>query len=285
MQVLRILHVRRRTRLYLQAIALLFRSQTSGDLHVGFAIDGRLSEEHEEAFQRQRGTEKNKVFANLNVADPIDELRLDTESGLASRECVDRIQKLSKQVKSYRVSRPSKVTKESTLTLKKTADGRVVKQAVPAVRRLPVLEHHDLLIEAMTTAQDRLLIISPWIRRDIVNESFLDRLTKVLERGVQTYVGYGIGSREEWKEIDMECKRNLDGLERQFENFNFRRFGDTHAKILLKDSDFYVVSSFNWLSFRGDPAKPFREEWGNVISIPSEVDSFFDELEGRFDDE
>lgn len=83
----------------------------------------------------------------------------------------------------------------------------------------------------------------------------------------------------------MECKRNLDGLERQFENFNFRRFGDTHAKILLKDSDFYVVSSFNWLSFRGDPAKPFREEWGNVISIPSEVDSFFDELEGRFDDE
>ena len=136
----------------------------------------------------------------------------------------------------FGISKPREPTKESTLTLKKKTDGPVVEQAVPAVRRLPVLEHHDLLIDAITTAQNRLLIISPWIRREIVNESFLVVLTQALQRGVQTYVGYGIGSREEWKEIDSDCKRSLDGLERQFENFNFRRFGDTHAKILLKDS-------------------------------------------------
>lgn len=282
-QVLKVLHVRRRTRLYLQALAFLFRSQTSGDLQVGFAIDGRLSNEHEEAFQRKKGTEKNRLFANLNIADPLDELKLDTESGLASKESIARIEALAKQSKVHRVSRPRKATKGTTLTLRIGSHAKGVEEPVRAVRRLPVLEHHDLLLEAITSAQNRLLIISPWIRREIVNESFLAKLVEALERGVTIYIGYGIGSRDEWQEIDRDCKRNLDRMNRTYGNFVFRRFGDTHAKILLKDSEFYVVSSFNWLSFRGDPAKPFREEWGNVISIPSEVDAFFLELLSRFE--
>jgi hypothetical protein len=39
-----------------------------------------------------------------------------------------------------------------------------------------------------------------------------------------------------------------------------RDWGDTHAKVLIKDSDFSVVSSFNWLSFKGDPSRTFRDE-------------------------
>ena len=40
-----------------------------GALQVAFAIDGRLSEEHETAFARVRGPEKTKLFGGLHERD------------------------------------------------------------------------------------------------------------------------------------------------------------------------------------------------------------------------
>ena len=57
---------------------------------------------------------------------------------------------------------------------------------------------------------------------------------------------------------------------------------DTHAKVLVKDSDFFVITSFNWLSFRGDPSKAFREEWGTIVRDPPLVDDFYAEIIKRF---
>jgi hypothetical protein len=45
---------------------------------------------------------------------------------------------------------------------------------------------------------------------------------------------------------------------------------DTHAKVLIWD-DTWVSSSFNWLSFRGDPSKTFRQEEGILVRIPEKV--------------
>jgi hypothetical protein len=39
---------------------------------------------------------------------------------------------------------------------------------------------------------------------------------------------------------------------------------DTHAKVLVGD-DFYIKTSFNWLSFRGDPSKKYRQEEGDLV--------------------
>jgi hypothetical protein len=61
------------------------------------------------------------------------------------------------------------------------------------------------------------------------------------------------------------------------------RLGDTHAKILIKDSDFYAVTSFNWLSFKGDPNRTFRDEQGVLLQEPGLVDQKFNELIVRFD--
>ncbi len=44
--------IERRHRIYRTAIALAFRSQTGPDTQIAFAVDGRLSTEHEEAFAR-----------------------------------------------------------------------------------------------------------------------------------------------------------------------------------------------------------------------------------------
>lgn len=55
----------------------------------------------------------------------------------------------------------------------------------------------------------------------------------------------------------------------------FQRLGDTHAKVLIKDDEFAVVTSFNWLSFKGDPKLAFGDEQGVLLSRRELVEEKF----------
>ncbi len=66
-QLLRINSIERRERVFLEAVALAYRAESGGTLQVGFAVDGRLSAEHETAFARAGGPEKTKVFGRLQA--------------------------------------------------------------------------------------------------------------------------------------------------------------------------------------------------------------------------
>ncbi len=37
----------------------------------------------------------------------------------------------------------------------------------------------------------------------------------------------------------------------------------------------WINTSFNWVSFRGDPNRTFRMEEGTLVQIPSEVDKAY----------
>jgi hypothetical protein len=50
------------------------------------------------------------------------------------------------------------------------------------------------------------------------------------------------------------------------------RLGDTHEKILIADTRFAVVTSFNFLSFRADPRRGFRRETGMYYEVKSKVE-------------
>jgi hypothetical protein len=52
------------------------------------------------------------------------------------------------------------------------------------------------------------------------------------------------------------------------------RLENSHAKILIFD-DVWINTSFNWLSFRGDPNRTFRMEEGTLVQIPEQVDKAF----------
>ena len=56
-------------------------------------------------------------------------------------------------------------------------------------------EHPRLLEKALNGSQDRLMIISPWIRAQVVNQDFLRKLKDTLKRGVKVYIGYGIAEK------------------------------------------------------------------------------------------
>ena len=60
-----------------------------------------------------------------------------------------------------------------------------------------------------------------------------------------------------------------------------RDFGNTHEKIMIRDSDFIVTGSFNWLSFR-PKGKKVRFEDAAQIKIPDYVEQKFQEIVARF---
>jgi phosphatidylserine/phosphatidylglycerophosphate/cardiolipin synthase-like enzyme len=58
--------------------------------------------------------------------------------------------------------------------------------------------------------------------------------------------------------------------------------GDTHAKILISDRKFAISTSFNWLSFRGDRSRTFRDERGTIVYDAQKIDELFDSYMTRF---
>jgi hypothetical protein len=71
----------------------------------------------------------------------------------------------------------------------------------------------------------------------------------------------------------------------RYETFWISRLGDTHAKVLVSDRKYAIVTSFNWLSFRGDPNRTFRDEQGTMVRIPELIDQKFDYLLSRLEAE
>jgi phosphatidylserine/phosphatidylglycerophosphate/cardiolipin synthase-like enzyme len=145
-----------------------------------------------------------------------------------------------------------------------------------------VVDHPPLLANAVKNAQQRLLIFSPWISGAVITYKFLNDLEATLRRGVKVYIGYGISGDENRSNEDSRGIRLLMGLSGKFSNFILTRLGNTHAKVLIKDSEFAATTSFNWLSFKGDPNRTFRDEQGVLITKALEVDRKFNELVSRF---
>ena len=266
-QVLKVLRIDRKDRLFLPATALIFRSVSEEEYQVAFVIDGRLSHDHESAFRREGGVERSTVFAALKAGKENLELEKVMGAELAVR--------LTHASINEKRDRP-------VLSLKGKEERSRAEEVRSIVRQLSVLEHNPLMMKAIYSASESILIVSPWIRREVVNSDFIVAVQGALDRGVQVRVGYGISRDDSASDIDLQVRRDFDRLSAKYENFVVKRLGDTHAKILVKDREFFVVTSFNWLSFRGDPSKQFREEWGTFVESRELTEDFLKQLYPRF---
>lgn len=138
-----------------------------------------------------------------------------------------------------------------------------------SITQIGVFEHPLRLKTALSSAQRRILIISPWIRRAVVNSQFLTDLERRLKGGVDVQIGYGIGL--DGAGTDQAAIDKLNALARTYLNFKFARLPSTHAKILIYD-DVYITSSFNWLSYRGDPNRTYKMEKGTLVQGVAQTD-------------
>ncbi|MFC9671504.1 phospholipase D-like domain-containing protein [Streptomyces sp. NPDC056949] len=284
----------KREKFFLRAIALVFESvDRANDIQVKFAIDGRISEEHALAFAKAEGSRKIGLVGALRDPDStvdalLGEELLKQRSDEAEVAAIRRTaEKYKNQLSAFekRVSAASDEQKEPLVDLATEAAARLDEAETAlqgiAVRVLEVHEHRPLLLEALRSAKERLMIISPWIRSAVVNDRFLEDLGRLLSSGVSVVIGYGIDGNDSVGEASSPAARKLSDLAAKHTNFQFVRLGDTHAKVLLVDHAYVVVTSFNWLSFRGDPSRPFRDERGTLITIRNEIDRLYSDYMAR----
>ncbi|MBW4631127.1 MAG: DNA/RNA helicase [Iphinoe sp. HA4291-MV1] len=124
-------------------------------------------------------------------------------------------------------------------------------------------DHLRVFREALEQAEDELMIVTPWIRG---NESklFVDDIVSVLEREVKVIVIYGKQEpvRGENDNNDVLIENILRELFSQYSDSCFTRLGQdihiesdgTNEKILVCDTKFAIVGSWNWLSH------PYRKQ-------------------------
>jgi len=301
-QLLQITSIERRDRVFLDAVALAYRAEEGVEIQVDFAIDGRLAREHGQAFARANGVEKSKLFRGLldtvnppSIAELIGEDISKQVKNVAKEQSNPKalqnaVKKAREKISIARIEAAKTSISPTTTDLQ--YENRIESDELTdiehkisglQVRPLAVYEHATLLKDAIDTAKDRLLIISPWIRRAVVNQEFIRFLKKTLDRGVNVYIGYGLGNEDDGeKKRDADARKDLEKLMKSYDRFFFKRTGDTHAKVLIKDHDYFIITSFNWLSFKGDPHRTFREEWGTLVAIPNVVDEYFKEMVERF---
>ncbi|OZD87761.1 hypothetical protein CH260_24785 [Rhodococcus sp. 05-2256-B2] len=272
----------KRSRFFKKALALVFESTDSvSELSVQIAVDGRLVAEYTNAFASANGKNRVGIFDGLTSDREYVQKLLgkDVSNQIAPDESVSALKRatesLQQQLDSLSKATSSELDAERAENVRLELDQAEAALASMPVRILEVHEHASFLREGIECAETRLLIVSPWIRSTVVTEEFVDRLRALLTSGVEVIIGYGIDDGKRMTAGDKAAEKALAGLAKAFPNFGFSRLGNTHAKVLLVDSQFVVVTSFNWLSFSGDPARPFRDERGTFVSIPSEIDRIY----------
>lgn len=294
--------IERRQRLFQPATALVYKSKDSDEIQVAFIVDDVLSSEHEAAFARADGAKKLRIAEVLRQSAPrkLAEEILGVE--FVAQVPADQVAKLKKEVTiaQAKIQAQIQTTQEKFEQTEDDEEKQILSQqlqdalkqieqlqaqldstlaSVP-MRWLEMYEHRPLLEQALKDTQQRLMIISPWIRANSVNRWFLQQFENLLRRGVQVFIGYGLGEKDENRyQKDIEAEKSLQKLANQYsKSFILKRLGDTHAKILISDTKFAVSTSFNWLSFKGERDRTFRDERGTLVSDPRKIDELFDNL-------
>jgi hypothetical protein len=269
----------RRFRVYRPAIALVFAAVGGKDVTVEVAIDGQISDRHSEALMglgikaklgiRETGFQPAPITPDDDLSPELAQIVADEAPRVKLRE----FQRVVREQQNAETVAGA-ATAEETEDLRRRAQAAEEVLAKAEIRPVETFDHPGYLKDALKSSQHQLIIVSPWLRAAVVDEEFLGLLEEALERGVSVHIGWGI-SKDETAErnADPSVLRALADLAKRYPNLNVRRLGSTHAKILISDTRYLIVTSFNWLSFRGDPKRTYRDEHGTLVATESYVDA------------
>jgi hypothetical protein len=310
LDILALKAIERRQRFFQPSTALVYKAKDSDEIQVAFIVDDILSSEHEAAFARSNGAKKirsqilntlqkneplkfaedllGREFVSANLVDPdtitakVTEAKAKIEAQIEVAQ--DKLDRTENEEEKNQLIQQLEEKEQQILQLQSQMEAMLA--SVP-MRWLEMYDHRPLLEQALKDTRERLMIISPWIRANSVNRWFLQQFENLLKRGVKAYIGYGY-EKEEKNQYprDIEAEKSLRKLAEKYpDSFLLKRLGDTHAKILISDAKFAVTTSFNWLSFKGERDRTFRDERGTLVSAPHKIDEFFDNLLRRLTEE
>jgi hypothetical protein len=132
----------------------------------------------------------------------------------------------------------------------------------PETELLSMVDHRPKLLQAIAEAQTRIIIVSPWLNLTAVNKELQQAIRAALRRGISVLIGYGFGDD---KYSQTQAIKALNKIGEQTgekgQLLKLFRLNESHAKIVVCDEQYAVLTSFNWLSFAG------REDLGNRVEV------------------
>ena len=153
----------------------------------------------------------------------------------------------------------------------------IISEKKVQIDTLSIWETKAKFIEAIREAKVRLLIESPWIKRVTLN--YTAEIESALKRKVNVMVLYGI---EGIDEHDSKALKEMERLDMMYKNFrlihlptHFENVGNTkmvgsHKKLVIKDNDYYLHGSFNFLSFNKNEGQKVANEETLLVAIDVE---------------
>lgn len=261
-EVLSVRRIRPFTHRFFPVKLLVFGDFDSGEVELAAVVDGDASVDHDRALTEIGGPDALGISIDEPegrpvLSDELEAVRVPDEevSGLRSAAIAGRIEASSREAVAIADPAPTSAEEMSLQNIQ--------------VRSVSVFEHREFLMEALNSAARRILLISPWIKSAVVDTDFVQRLEQRLRRGVRVTIAYGIGDND--SQSDAQAIERLRNLSRRYSQlFRFVRLANSHAKVLIFD-DLWISTSFNWLSFRGDPERTYRMEEGTLVKIPGQV--------------
>lgn len=136
-----------------------------------------------------------------------------------------------------------------------TKEGEQTTIQTTEIQTLSIWETKQQFIHALQSAKSKILIESPWIKR--ATREYIPYFEQLLTRGVQVVILYGI---DDESEHDYKTIKQLEQLQDKYSpNFimidlpshlktTSSKLTGSHRKILIKDDEFYISGSFNFLS-------------------------------------
>lgn len=125
-------------------------------------------------------------------------------------------------------------------------------------------EIRQVLLSTFRIAEHEIDIISPWVSKHAVNNELITEMENALKRGVSLKIIYGIdGSSDSSMKRKSESQAIINDLSKRYKKYGSKfkaRLDNTHEKLLLCDDKYFLIGSYNLLSFGGDYKDDTRKE-------------------------
>ncbi len=298
-RLIEILDIGRPRLMYKPVNVLVFRDRVTKRLYLR-VFEGYFSISEYEQILMKREQDGNSVIPEDLLVPAAEAVQSELTQKLLPE--INKVEQIHQQIQDYEAEKESlqaslNVLPEAEQPTKDIVTGKTkrIEELETEVQKLRALserdkpvrgnEHRQILKDALTSAQQIVMIISPWIRQDSVDREISGLIQKAIERGVIILIGYGMPLRSRESKEDYLDESVAKAFEKIKKGPNGNKLkvewlGNTHEKILVCDRSFCVVTSFNWLSYRGD--KGFRKEMGTYFENPKMVQEVTDDVLKRF---
>ena len=154
---------------------------------------------------------------------------------------------------------------------------------------LDAKQHYDLLMYTLKNTKKEILIMSPWIMENVINEEFINEIKRLKENNckVKIVFGYKSGNRNvktpdeivnelvRTKSLGFAKEESVRKIAGELYNLlgkeNFVYAPPTHAKTIIVDEKYMFMGSHNWLSNAGKMIEKERAKEGTIITTSKDA--------------